>query len=448
MRPDSTAPPSIPGVPGSTPCAPGPRPPQGEKTLFGHPSGLFVLFFTEMWERFSYYGMRALLVYYMTKHLLLSQEQSSHVYGLYCGLVYFTPFLGGILADRWLGRSRCVVAGGVIMAAGHFLMAFEPLFYPALLLLVAGNGAFKPNISAQVGGLYPDGDPRRDRAFSIFYVGINLGAFLAPLVCGTLGEMWGWHYGFGAAGVGMLIGLGVYVFGRSRLPVDRFGREQAAQDGDESSGDDRSRVLGLVAVCCIVVLFWAVYEQSGNTLALWADQDTDRRIFGWEMPASWFQAFNPFLIFTLTPLVTSLWAWQSARCREPSSAAKIGLGLFLAGAAFLVMVYPGLLYARDGTPVSMFWLLGNTVLLTLGELYLSPVGLSLVTKLAPRRMVSMFMGVWFMAQFAGNMAAGLLGGLWTSLPQGAFFLILAGVALAAGCLVLALLRPLRRSLGE
>jgi len=419
-----------------------------EKNMFGHPPGLFVLFFTEMWERFSYYGMRALLVYYMTKHLLMPQEQASHIYGLYCGLVYFTPFLGGVLADRRLGPHRCVVLGGVLMAVGHFMMAFETLFYPALLFLILGNGAFKPNISVQVGGLYPKGDPRRDRAFSIFYVGINLGAFLAPLVCGTLGELLGWHYGFAAAGVGMVAGLTIYLLGRRFLPQESL--VAAKNDVTETSpaGEEKRRVLGLVAICCIVVVFWAVYEQTGNTMALWVDTDTDRHIFGWEMPASWFQALNPLLIFALTPLVTSLWARQAKRRKEPSSVAKMGLGMFLSGAAFLVLVYPAILYAVDGTPVSMFWLFGSTLLLTMGELYISPVGLSLVTKLAPAKMISMFMGVWFMSQFLGNLSAGLLGGFWDVIPKSAFFSLLAGLALLAGCLTMAVSRPLRRALTD
>jgi POT family proton-dependent oligopeptide transporter len=427
--------------------------PVSQKTLLGHPAGLCVLFLTEMWERFSFYGMRALLVYYMTKQLLFTQEHSSLVYGLYTGLVYFTTFWGGVAADRWFGRSRCVVAGGLAMALGHFLMAFESLFFPALILIILGNGAFKPNISAQVGDLYAPGDPRRDRAFSIFYVGINLGAFFAPLACGTLGELWGWHYGFGAAGLGMVAGLAVYCLGRPFLPrevrdPDTGGHAPAPAPapGSPEAVDERRRITGLLGVCLLVVLFWTVYEQSGNTMALWFDGSTDRMVLGWEMPASWFQAMNPFLIFALTPLVTGLWAWLSARGREPSSAAKICLGLFLTGASFLILILPAVAQGIDDSPLSLFWPVANTVLLTLGELHLSPVGLSLVTKLAPRRMVSMFMGVWFLAQFAGNTAAGLLGGLWEVLPRWVFFSLLTGLACFAGLLVLAALRPLNRCL--
>lgn len=414
------------------------------RQFLGHPAGLAILFFTEMWERFSFYGMRALLIYYMTKHLLIEQGLASHLYGLYGGLVYFTPLLGGWLADRYLGQHRCVVLGGLLMAAGHFLMAFEALFFPALGLLILGNGAFKPNISAQVGGLYAQGDTRRDRAFSIFYVGINLGAFLAPLVCGYLGERWGWHYGFGAAGVGMMFGLGVYLLGRRLLP--RTAPAASVVETPAERGEERSRLFGLGAVCLVVVLFWAVYEQMGNTMALWVDSDTDRHILGWEMPASWFQSFNPFFIFLLTPLVTRLWSRQARAGREPTSVGKMALGLFFMGAAYLIMVYPASLYAVDGTPVSMFWLVGFTLVLTLGELYLSPVGLSLVTKLAPARLLSLCMGIWFLAQFLGNTGAGLLGGLWNAIPFAGFFTLMAGLAILGGLALAGLGRPLRRVL--
>lgn len=415
-------------------------------TLLGHPKGLYVLFFTEMWERFSYYGMRALLVYYMVKHLTYSHAEASQVYGLYTGLVYFTPFFGGLLADRVLGQRRTVVIGGVLMAAGHFVMIFESLFYPALALLVLGNGAFKPNISTQVGNLYPQGDPRRDRAFSIFYVGINLGAFLAPLICGTLGEVYGWHYGFGAAGVGMVLGLCIYLWGRRWLAPDNLERRAApvAAENREAAGNDRGRVLGLVVICLVVVLFWTAFEQQGNTIAMWADEDTDRGILGWEVPATWFQSLNPMFIFLFTPLITMLWAWQARRGREPSSPMKMAMGCLLLGASFLLLTPAAKAFAADGVPVSMLWLIGFNAVLTVGELYLSPVGLSLVTKLAPARMVSMLMGVWFLSQFMGNYLAGYLGRFWDIWPGEQFFLMIAAVAGMAGLLILCMLGRLKR----
>src|SRR5882724_2415046 len=340
------------------------------RELFGHPRGLAFLFTTEMWERFSYYGMRALLVLYMVKHLLQpgnaesviglatlksilesvfgplgAQPFSSHIYGLYTGLVYLTPFFGGLIADRVLGQRRTVVIGASLMAVGHFMMAFEPLFLFALAFLILGNGAFKPNISTQVGALYPPGDPRRDRAFSIFYVGINLGAFLAPLICGTLGEEVGWHYGFGAAGVGMTIGLLIYLYALSSnsLPMDEFHRSKAA--GEYRGPLDRIERRAVIALLLLFLpntLFWAPYEQQGNTIARWADDYTDRTInlIFWhgEIPTTWFQAFNPFMIFAFTPFVVALWARQARRGSEPSSIDKMALGCFGVTLANLIMV--------------------------------------------------------------------------------------------------------------
>ena len=344
--------------------------------LFGHPRGLTFLFTTEMWERFSYYGMRSLLILYMVKFVLLpenagaviglgalrsfyesifgplgAQPFASHLYGLYTALVYLTPLIGGLLADRVLGQRRTVVLGASLMAIGHFMMAFEPLFLLALLVLIFGNGAFKPNISAQIGGLYAPGDPRRDRAYSIFYVGINLGAFLAPLVCGTLGEGVGWHYGFGAAGVGMTIGLIVYLYAQPMLPADE--RDRVVTSGNDRRPLDRTEwrsILALMALFLPTSLFWATYEQQGNTIPLWADDYTDRHInlliWHGEIPVTWFQAFNPFMIFAFTPFVLMLWARQAARGREPSTVTKMAVGCFGVALANLIMV--GAVWQADG----------------------------------------------------------------------------------------------------
>lgn len=420
----------------------------GEDDLWGHPKGLYVLFLTEMWERFSYYGMRALLVYYMVKQLAFAQGYASHIYGFYTGFVYLTPLFGGILADRMLGQRKTVILGAVLMAIGHFMMAFESLFFPALLFLILGNGAFKPNISTQVGNLYAPGDPRRDRAFSIFYVGINLGAFFSPLVCGTLGELYGWHYGFSAAGIGMIAGLLIYLLGQRWLAPDSL--MQTRLEKKAASGlhtDEKNRVLALIAMCLVSIAFWAVYEQQGNTIALWADADTDRSIFGWEFPASWFQALNPALIFAFTPMITMIWSRQSKKQTEPTAVAKMAIGCFLLSCAFIVMIPAARLNAATGMPVGMWWLVAFTCLVTIGELYLSPVGLSLVTKLAPIRMVSMMMGVWFLSSFAGNWGAGLLGFYWEKMPKDVFFLMMAAIAFAAGVIILLLLKPLRRAIG-
>jgi POT family proton-dependent oligopeptide transporter len=410
---------------------------------------LHVLFFTEMWERFSYYGMRSLLVYYMIKHLQFTQVRSSEIYGLYTGFVYFTPLFGGLLADRVLGQRRTVVLGGVLMAVGHFLMAVESLFFPALLFLILGNGAFKPNISTQVGSLYPPGDRRRDRAFSLFYMGINLGAFFSPLVCGTLGEKIGFHWGFGAAGVGMVIGLFVYLRGQKHLAPDLIMQARGAkrQATEPMSLDDWLKIGAIFAMMALSIVFWSVYEQQGNTMALWADANTDRMIFGWEMPASWFQSFNPLMIFLLVPLVNLFWRRQDTSGREPSSIAKMGIGCLLLAAAFLILIPP----ARElaiSPRASIWWLVACTFVLTLGEIYLSPVGLSLVTKIAPARIVSLMMGVWFLSSFFGNYLSGYLGTFWERIPKERFFLLMSGLSFGAGLAFFALSGPLKRAMGR
>lgn len=437
--------------------------------LFGHPKGLTFLFTTEMWERFSYYGMRTLLVLYMVKHLLQPgqaesvigygaikaaleflfgtlgvQPLSSHIYGLYTAFVYLTPVIGGLIADRWLGQRRTVIVGAVLMAIGHFMMAFEPLFLLALLVLILGNGAFKPNISTQVGTLYAPGDPRRDRAFSIFYVGINIGAFFSPLVCGTLGETYGWHYGFAAAGIGMLIGTLTYVAGWHTLPLDERTLRASKPRRPLDRGEWR-RILALAVLFLPVTLFWATYEQQGNTIALWADAQTDRTVnlLVWQgqIPVTWFQAFNPFMIFAFTPFVVALWAWQAQRNREPSTVVKMALGCFAIAIANLVLVLAA--WQAGAAQASWLWLALYFAIVTTGELYLSPIGLSLVTKVAPARVVSLVMGLWLATSFTGNFIGGWLGSFWTAMDKGQFFLMIAAVAAFAGAVILAFNRPLQ-----
>jgi proton-dependent oligopeptide transporter, POT family len=457
-----------------------PLPARERAQLFGHPRGLTFLFTTEMWERFSYYGMRSLLVLYMTKFLLLEdhsgnviglaglrralegvfgpldvQPLSSQIWGLYTGLVYFTPIFGGLLADRVLGQRRTVVIGAVLMAIGHFMMASERLFLFALLALILGSGCFKPNISTQVGGLYAPGDPRRDRAYSIFYVGINLGAFLAPLVCGTLGEGVGWHYGFAAAGVGMVIGLCIYLYALPLLPTDEMHKVQAAQGGQSArkppDASERRAVLALLALFVPNTLFWAAYEQMGNTIILWADAYTDRsldaHLFGWsaEIPTTWFLAVNPFMIFAFTPIIVALWARQAARGTEPPTITKMAYGCFGVCAAYLIMVAAALYAGGAGGGVtgaagkaSWMWLFAYFVVITLGELYLSPVGLSFVTKVAPARLISLMMGVWLATSFTGGFLSGYIGSFWSRMGKPEFFLLIAGVAALAGVMIWAL----------
>jgi proton-dependent oligopeptide transporter, POT family len=441
--------------------------------LFGHPRGLAYLFATEMWERFSYYGMRALLTLYLVKYLFLPdhadtvvgyhqlkagyeflfgpldvQPFASHVYGLYTSLVYLTPIFGGLLADRVLGQRRTVLLGAGLMALGHFMMASEQMMLFALVVLILGNGAFKPNISTQIGLLYPPGDPRRDRAYSIFYVGINIGAFFSPLVCGTLAVTLGWHYGFAAAGIGMLIGLAIYIAASSRLPPDEYTR--AAGQTRAPLGPEERRRLGAIAILFVpVTLFWATFEQQGNTIALWA-ADYTNRVFDvgfWrsEIPAEWFQSVNPFLIFALTPFIVALWARQSRRGREPSTVTKMALGCLGVALANLLMIAAAI--TADGSgKVSWLWLAGYFVLVTLGELYLSPTGLSLVSKVAPVGYLSMTMGVWLATSFAGNFVAGWLGSFWSGMEKRDFFLMIAAIAAAAALAIMACNRPLRQAL--
>jgi len=418
-----------------------------------------------MWERFSYYGMRALLVLYMTKYVLVPghagsvigltglksaletvfgpldvQPLSSQIYGFYTALVYLTPIFGGLLADRVLGQRRTVVVGATLMAIGHFLMAVEQLLLFALLALILGNGAFKPNISTQVGWLYPPGDHRLDRAYLIFYVGINVGAFLAPLVCGTLGEKAGWHYGFAAAGVGMLIGLSIYLYAMPLLPTDALQKAKAAHvERRPLTRDEWRGVIAILVLFVPTALFWATYEQAGNTIVLWADANTDRTIAFLgviaEIPTTWFLALNPLMIFAFMPFVVTLWTRQAASGSEPSTISKMALGC--AGVALSYLVMGAAAWHAGAGQASWLWLFGYFVIITVGELYLSPLGLSLVTKIAPVRILSMMMGVWLATSFIGGFLAGWLGSFWSRMEKPEFFLMIAAIAALAGAAIFA-----------
>lgn len=441
--------------------------------LFGHPKGLTVLFATEMWERFSYYGMASLLVLYLVKYLLLPgqvetvigyqaikgalesifgplapQPLASQIYGFYAGFAYLLPIFGGYLADRFFGQRAMAVAGALLMAAGHFLMAVESMLFVALGLLVLGMGAFKPNVSTQVGSLYAPNDQRRVPAYSIYYVGINIGAFLAPLVAGTLGGEVGWHYGFAAAGVGMLISLAIYLGGLKHLPPDERARSSEPQLPARPF-DSRERFLigGLLAVFLLTPLFWASYEQQSNTVLLWAEDFTDRRInLGFwqsEIPTTWFLALNPLMIFVLTPLLIWLWDRQARRGSEMSTVRKLALGFFLVGIAYLIMAAAAAML-EPGARASPLWLIAYTVILTCGELHVGPVGLALVSRMAPARVLSLMMGLWLAASFPGEILGGWLGGFWSSMAKMKFFLLIAAVAAVGGAGML-LLNPLLRS---
>ena len=428
--------------------------------FLGHPRGLAVLCATEAWERFSYFGNAALVVLYMVKYLLHPgpmetvlgfgavkgaleflfgrldvQPLASQLFGFYTGLAYCAPVVGGLIADRLLGQRRTVVIGGVLMAIGHFMMAFEALFLIALLFLILGIGALKPNISTQVGALYSPADHRRDRAYSIFYIGINIGAFLAPLVCGALAVGYGWHYGFGAAGVGMLISLAIYLGGSRALPADEAPRrslEPGAKVGLAPA--ERRAALSIIVVCASITLFWAAYDQQGNTVLLWVEDHTDRSIdigfWHGEIPSPWFLALNPLLIFVLTPVIVRIWARQGEREAPPIQ--KMAFGVACLAIAYLAMATAA--WSATGK-ASALWVVGYFILATIGELHVAPIGLALVSKLAPARMLSMLMGIWFAATLPADIFGGFLGGFWSSMPKAYFFLLISLIA-AAGSLAL------------
>ncbi|OGH94676.1 MAG: hypothetical protein A2039_02235 [Candidatus Melainabacteria bacterium GWA2_34_9] len=406
-------------------------------TKHAHPKALYFLFTIEMWERFSYYGMRALLVLYMVKYLLFSTEKAGNVYGIYTGLVYLTPLIGGYIADRYLGQKICIIIGAILMMIGHFAMSISdlPFFYSALGLLIVGSGFFKPNISTMVGQLYEKNDPRRDGGFTIFYMGINLGAFLSPLICGTLGEKVSFHYGFAAAGVGMLIGLLIFMWGQNKY-IKPVGNAPACEDimlvKDHHqkttcdlplTKDEKQRIAVIFIMMFFCIFFWASFEQAGSSLTLFAERSTDRLIpfLNWEFPVSYFQSVNPLLIILLAPLFSKMWLDLADINKNPSLPVKFSLGLFLVAVGFVLMVIAS---AIAGTgKVSFLWLIGVYLFHTLGELCISPVGLSMVTKLAPLKFASLLMGTWFLSSFFANFIAGYFAGSYDNLKTTEFFLI-------------------------
>jgi len=447
------------------------------RTLFGHPLGLTFIFGTEMWERFSYYGMRALLVLYLAKYLLLSpqidhvlfygqvkafyelltghplspQSLSSLIYGTYTGFIYATPWLGGWLADSWLGQRKTVMIGIVMMAFGHFMMASEAMLFPALTLLIFGGGLFKANTTAQVGMLYQTGDARRDRAYSIFYVGINLGAFIAPLVAGTLGETVGWHYGFGAAGVGMMIALVIYVSGWKNLPAESPKRPVEKTPQRPLSRAEWKSVGALMVLVLPMTLWWACYEQQGNIIALFADANTDRRLIpgliDWQIPVTWFQSFNPFMIFAFTPLLLSFWVRQARGHNEPNSMIKMVMGCGLLALSY-VLIAAASWHAGSGQ-VSWLWIAAYFAFITMGELHLAPISYSLYSKVAPPRIVSLMFAVVYTPNFlGGGLLQGWLGTFWEDMSHPQFFLMLAVIGVISGAMLWLMERPLHPYLQE
>jgi POT family proton-dependent oligopeptide transporter len=409
---------------------------------FGQPRGLTILFLTEMWMQFSFFGMRTILVYYMIKELMLPQERSSLIYGGYAAAVYFTPIFGGYIADRWLGKRNAVIIGGLMMAAGHFMMIFPGLFFPALSAIALGNGFFLPSLSSQINALYDDDDPRLGSAYNIYYVGINLGAFLAPFVCGTLGEAFGWHWGFAAAGVGMVVGLVTYLAGGRWLPPDR--KEVKARAVPRLTPAQRRRVWLLLAVMAVVIIFRGAYEQNGNTIAIWTDVGVDRHVAGgWSIPLTWFQALNPLVIFIGTPVLVAYWTRLGKRHREPSSVAKMATGALVVAISYALVAVVCSVADAHHSRSSWIWLTAYFLVMTIGELFILPVGLGLFGRLAPKGLEATAIATWFFAGFAGNLLAGWLGLFWSRLSQPAFFSWIA-LAAAVAALLLWLLHPAGR----
>jgi len=512
-------------------------------TFLGHPRGLFLLFFVEMWERFSYYGMRALLVLYLIAMTNPQPDASGFVnpgrgwtkaeasilYGWYTGMAYLLPMAGGMIADKLIGTHRSMVLGGLIIAFGHIMLAVSgmggldhsslgmSLFIFGLVVIVIGTGHFKPCVSVMVGQLYPEKDPRRDGAFTIFYMGINLGAFLCAFVCGTLGEQVGWHWGFGSAALGMIAGLGLYLALRPKLlkgigdpPTEKsgalawvwlpvsiliatsvavffhFGCFGTLQAWFSGLGDKANWIIGGMLLAAIIaagvfsmkqepqdrgptasififmafnIFFWLAFEQAGSSMNVFANEKTDRHVFGKEIPATWMQSVNPGVIIFMGPVFASLWTWLGKRRLNPSQPAKIGLGLILLGMGFGVLTWGASTAVEPGAKASVLFLLVTYFLHTLGELCLSPTGLSYVTKAAPVKYVSLLMGIWFVSSFVANLAGGLIAARVEAIERGEiqlpwhfggqadFFFLFVVTSLSAGTLILVLTPLLKKLIG-
>ncbi|HEX8028873.1 MAG TPA: peptide MFS transporter [Vicinamibacterales bacterium] len=483
-------------------------PTERDRAFFGHPRALSTLFFTEMWERFSYYGMRALLLLYMTAPLSagglgFDAAQGGAIYGLYTSMVYLATLPGGWIADRLIGPRRAVLYGGLIIAAGHFCMAASALamFYLGLFLIVIGTGLLKGNVSVIVGKLYTPGDNRRDAGFSIFYMGINLGAFIAPLICGYLGQQVNWHLGFAAAGIGMTLGVIQYVLGAKNLgdagllpapgtpaEVAKWRRQaqlgfgtllalvivvggggytgmlpiSATQIADaagvmlllvivgffgwmysssEWTPDERKRLYVIGVLFLAAALFWSVFEQAGSTLNLFADRNTYNNVFGFDFPSSWFQSMNSLFLIIFAPIMAWVWVKMSAAGTEPSAPTKFAWGLVLVGLGFAILIPPA---QASGQLASPMWLTVTYFLHTIGELVLSPVGLSAMTVLAPARIGGLMMGVWFLATSVGNFIGGRVSGLYESFALPSLFGAVAGFAIVAGVLLMIVSPAMRK----
>tara|TARA_B110000285_G_scaffold98229_1_gene112041 strand:- start:76 stop:1470 length:1395 start_codon:yes stop_codon:yes gene_type:complete len=428
-----------------------------QKTLLGHPIGLFVLFFTEMWERFSYYGMRAILTLYLVEKtdainpgLGWTDIEALSLYGWYTMMVYVMSIPGGIIADKFLGQKKSVYVGGVLLLIGHSILAVEQTwaFYSGLVFIVLGVGMLKPNISTMVGGLYKKGDLRRDKGFTLFYIGINIGAFLASIIVGYVGEVHGWHYGFGLAGFGMLLGLIQYALGQKHLKhVGNFlGASENLEEKEAMKKPltkiEKDRVSVLLLSFLIVILFWGAFEQAGGLMNIYTKTKTDRMLLGMEIPATWFQSLNALFIVIFGTVVAGFWAKRKLKGKEASSLFKMILGLIIMGAGFFFMTAAVAQFNTSGSS-AMYWLVLAYLFHTIGELCLSPVALSFITKLAPLKYASIMMGVYFAMTGFGSKLAGLLGEWSSSLGEYTIFTGIAIFTIVIGFLVLLVLKKLK-----
>lgn len=425
--------------------------PQNRQFL-GHPVGLFVLFFTEMWERFSYYGMRAILVLYLVGKVTAdnpglgwTSPEALSLYGTYTMLVYVMSIPGGWIADKFIGQKKSVLYGGILLVFGHGILAVEEMwaFYTGLGLIIAGVGMLKPNISTMVGGLYKAGDIRRDKGFTIFYIGINVGAFLSSLIVGTVGEVYGWHYGFGLAGIGMLLGLLVYVFGQPYLKdVGNFLGTSSKQDQELMKKPltkiEKDRMVVLFLSFILVIVFWGAFEQAGGLMNIYTSDKTDRMLMGYLIPASTFQSLNAFFIIVLGTSIAGYWAKRKLKGLVSTSLFKMILGLIIMGTGFFFMSAASAEHTSTGSS-AMYWLVLAYLFHTVGELCISPVALSYITKLAPVKYASIMMGVYFAMTGFGNKLAGILGGSAEALGE---FTVFTGIAIF--CVVFGLLVMLFR----
>ena len=433
-----------------------------EREIGGHPAGLYVLFFVELWERFSYYGMRAILTLFLATAAIgenpgmgWSNTETLAFYGWYTMLVYVASIPGGLLADKFLGAKKAVMVGGLLLCAGHLTLAFPSItaFYIGLGLIIAGVGCLKPNISTMVGGLYKQGDDRRDKGFYIFYIGINLGAFFGAIAVGAVAKYYGWHWGFGLAGIGMFIGQIVYMFGLKYLEgTGEFIGKGSATDQEAMRRPltkiEKDRMLVMFLSFILIIVFWGAFEQAGGLMNLYTDQKTDLNLMGFEVPAAWFQSVNAFFIITLGTAVGSFWYWWKKSGKEGSSLFKMAVGLIIMGWGFFFMTMATMEVKEvDGVVLqkaSMIWLILAYLFHTIGELCASPVALSFITKLAPVKYASLMMGTYFAATGFGNKLAGLLGEWSQSAGEFEIFTGIAVFCTVFGLIVVAMLKPLKR----